>query len=55
MSFLYAAGEAYETELEGNINSGNLDLFPMPVNEWAYLQAEEIEVAQVELISGLEL
>jgi hypothetical protein len=54
LSFLFAAGEAYETELEGNIDSENLDLFPMPVNEWAYLNAEAIEVAQVELIRGLE-
>ena len=54
LSFLYAAGEAYETELEGNIDSENLDLFPMPVNEWAYVHAEEIEMAQVGLIKGIE-
>jgi hypothetical protein len=55
LSFLYAAGEAYETELEGNIDSENLDLFPHPqVTEWAYVHAEEIEMAQVELIRGLE-
>jgi hypothetical protein len=54
LSHLYAAGEAYETELEGNIDSENLDLFDMPVNEWAYVHAEEIEMAQVELIRGLE-
>jgi hypothetical protein len=35
LSFLYGANEAYLTELEGNIDSENLDLFPMPVNEWA--------------------
>jgi hypothetical protein len=32
---LYGANEVYLTELEGNIDSENLDLFPMPVNEWA--------------------
>jgi hypothetical protein len=26
----------------------------MPVNEWAYVNAEEIEMAQVELSRGLE-
>jgi hypothetical protein len=51
---LYAAGEAYETELGAGIDSENLDLFDMPVNEWAYVHAEEIEMAQVELIRGLE-
>jgi hypothetical protein len=54
LSFLYAAGEAYVNELEGNIDSENLDLFPMPLNEWAYLNLEDIEVAQVGLIRGLE-
>jgi hypothetical protein len=54
LSFLYAANEAYLTELEGNIDSENLDLFPMPVNEWAYVNAEEIEMAQAELGRGLE-
>lgn len=54
LSFLYAANEAYLTELEGNIDSENLDLFPMPVNEWAYVHAEDIEMAQVGLIRGLE-
>jgi hypothetical protein len=56
LSFLMAAGEAYETELEGNIDSENLDLFGDDdrVNEWAYVHAEEIEMAQVELIRGLE-
>jgi hypothetical protein len=54
LSVLYAAGEAYETELGGGIDSENLDLFDMPVNEWAYVHAEEIEMAQVELIRGLE-
>jgi hypothetical protein len=56
LSFLMAAGEAYETELEGNIDSENLDLFGDDdrVNEWAYVHAEDIEMAQVELIRGLE-
>jgi hypothetical protein len=54
LSFLYAANEAYLTELEGNIDSENLELFPMSVNEWAYVHAEDIEMAQVELIRGLE-
>jgi hypothetical protein len=56
LSLLYAAGEAYETELEGNIDSENLDLFgdDNRVNEWAYVHAEDIEMAQVELIRGLE-
>jgi hypothetical protein len=54
LSLLYAAGDAYETELEGGIDSENLDLFPMPVNEWTYVNAEEIEMAQVELSGGLE-
>jgi hypothetical protein len=49
---LYAAGEAYETELEGNIDSENLDLFDDRVHNWAYVHAEEIEMAQVELIRG---
>ena len=54
LSFLMAAGEAYETE--GGIDSENLDLFGDDdrVNEWAYVPAEEIEMAQVELIRGLE-
>ena len=54
LSQLYAAGEAYETELEGGIDSDALDRFPMILNEWAYVKAEEIEMAQVELIRGLE-
>jgi hypothetical protein len=54
LSELYAAGEAYETELEGGIDSDALDRFPMILNEWAYVKAEEIEMAQVELIRGLE-
>jgi hypothetical protein len=54
LSFLSAAGEAYVTELEGGIDSENLDLFPGKVNEWAYVNAEEIEMAQVELTGGLE-
>jgi hypothetical protein len=54
LSHLYAAGEAYETELEGGIDSENLDLFDMKTNEWAYLNMEHIEMAQVELIRGLE-
>jgi hypothetical protein len=54
LSFLSAAGEAYVTEFEGNIDSENLDLFPIPVSEWAYVNAEEISVAQLELSGGLE-
>jgi hypothetical protein len=55
LSFLSDAGEAYETELEGRIDSENADLFgDSKINEWAYVNAEEIEVAQVELIRGLE-
>jgi hypothetical protein len=54
LSHLYAAGEAYETELEGGIDSENLDLFDMKTNEWAYLSMEHIEVAQVELGRGFE-
>jgi hypothetical protein len=54
LSFLYAAGEAYETELEGGIDSEALDRFPGAVNDWAYAHAEEIEMAQVELSRGLE-
>jgi hypothetical protein len=46
--------EAYETELEGGIDSENLDLFGDRVNKWAYVHAEEIEMAQVELTAGLE-
>jgi hypothetical protein len=49
LSSLYAAGEAYETELEGGIDTENLDQFDMKTNEWAYLNME-----QVELIRGLE-
>lgn len=41
LSLRYAANEAYFTELEGNIDSENLDLFLMPVNEWAYVNTEE--------------
>jgi hypothetical protein len=54
LSDLLRAGEAYETELEGGIDSERLDRWPMPVNEWAYVHAEEIEMAQVELGRGLE-
>jgi hypothetical protein len=54
LSDLLRAGEAYETELEGNIDSENLDLFDDRVNDWAYAHAEEIEMAQVELIRGVE-
>jgi hypothetical protein len=54
LSHLYAAGEAYETELEGGIDSENLDLFDMKTNEWAYLNMEHIEMAQVELGRGME-
>src|SRR5829696_9305846 len=54
LSHLYAAGEAYETELEGGIGSENLDLFDMKTNAWAYDHLEQIEMAQVDLITGLE-
>jgi hypothetical protein len=54
LSDLLRAGEAFETELEGNIDSENLDLFDDRVNEWAYVRAEDLEMAQVELIRGLE-
>jgi hypothetical protein len=54
LSLLYAAGEEFETELEGGIDSENLDRFDDRVNEWAYVHAEDIERAQVELIRGLE-
>jgi hypothetical protein len=55
LSQLYAAGEAYETELEGGIDTERLDRFDDDrVNEWAYLNMEHIEVAQVELIRGFE-
>jgi hypothetical protein len=52
---LYAAGESYFNELEGRIDSENGDLFgDTRVNERAYLNLEDIEVAQVGLIRGLE-
>ena len=55
LSFLYTAGESYFNELEGRIDSENADLFgDTRVNEWAYLNLEDIEVAQVGLIRGLE-
>jgi hypothetical protein len=55
LSFLGAAGEAYVTELEGSIDSENADLFgDSKINEWAYVNAEDIEMAQVELSRGLE-
>jgi hypothetical protein len=54
LSDLLRAGEAFETELEGGIDSENLDRFDQRVNEWAYQHAEDIEMAQVELIRGLE-
>jgi hypothetical protein len=54
LSFLMAAGEAYETELEGGIDSENLDRFDQRVNDWAYQHAEDIEMAQVELGRGFE-
>jgi hypothetical protein len=54
LSDLMAAGEAFETELEGGIDTERLDGFPQSINEWAYLNAEYIELAQVGLIRGLE-
>ena len=54
LSDLQRSGEAYETELEGGIDSEALDLFTDRVNEWAYANAEQIELAQVGLIRGLE-
>ena len=54
LSDLLRAGEAYETELEGNIDSENLDLFDDRVNDWVYAHAEDIELAHVELIRGVE-
>jgi hypothetical protein len=54
LSQLYSAGEAYETELEGGIDSENLDLFDDRVNEWAYVHSEDIEMAQVEMVRGFE-
>jgi hypothetical protein len=54
LSDLQRAGEAYETELEGGIVTEALDRFGDRVNEWAYLNAEYIEMARVELIGGLE-
>jgi hypothetical protein len=41
--------------LEWGIDSENADLFgDSKINEWAYLHAEDIEMAQVELIRGLD-
>jgi hypothetical protein len=54
LSDLQRAGEAVETEIEGGIDTEALDRFPMSVDEWAYQNAEYIEMAQVELIRGLE-
>ena len=54
LSDLYAACEAFETELEGGIDSERLDRWLMPVNEWAYDRAEQIELAKVELVRGVE-
>jgi hypothetical protein len=54
LSDLGRAAEAFETELEGGIDSEALDRFPGAVNDWAYAHAEEIEMAQVELGRGLE-
>jgi hypothetical protein len=54
LSDLERAGEAFATELDGGIDTEHLDRWPMPVNEWAYLNAEFIEMAQVGLIGGLD-
>ena len=54
MSLLGAAGEAYVTELEGGIDSENLDIFDDRFNEWAYQMSAEIGMAQIELSGGLE-
>jgi hypothetical protein len=54
LSNLQRAAEAWETELEGGIDSEALDRWPEHVCDWAYENAEAIEMAQVELIRGLE-
>ena len=54
LDLLSAAGSAYMTEMEGGIDWENLDLFPLPVNDWAYQMNGEITMAQLELGGGLE-
>lgn len=51
---LVCGGRSVRDRAQGGVDSENLDLFDMKTNEWAYLNMEHIEMAQVELIRGLE-
>lgn len=43
LSFLSAAAESYAKHLRyPNLDLENLRMFPMPINEWAYIHSDEI-------------
>ena len=52
LSFLYAAGEAYQSETMHESWSENIDMFPMAVTEWAYQHMDEIGMAELDLSGG---
>ena|GEM_PF-6391232 len=52
LSFLGAAGEAYEFEKRTGCASDNTDLFPAWVNEWAYQNSDEIGMLLYEMEEG---
>jgi hypothetical protein len=53
LSFLQAAGEGYREGMRGRPSEGAA-LFPEPIAEWAYVNFDELTVAQMDLTSGLE-
>jgi hypothetical protein len=48
LAFLAAAAEAYRWNLRGG-DSENSDLFPPEIMEWAYQNADEISMAELDL------
>lgn len=49
LSFLSACGESYGYRLRTGREGENCDLFPEPVAEWAYQNASEISLLQLEI------
>lgn len=50
LSFLGAAAESYRYEMQSSgLKGENTDLFPAPVVEWAYRNADEISMMEMEI------
>lgn len=55
LAFLGAAAESYRYSMTYPGKGENLDLFPSWVNEWAYMNSDEISMVQLELEETPEL